>query len=158
MNFTAYIDESGTHGPTPDVVTSAMLSTEGRWERCSREFERIRRKFGFSIFHATEFRALRGEFHGWDSDKSSNLYVAIGQLGETHLTECFTISLSHEIYRTCFLEHRPHKMHQVSQYGICYMGLLDGLMRTVMRHGRQSKLSVVIESGQKNARDTWRLF
>lgn len=158
MNFTAYIDESDTHGPTPNVVMSAMLSTEGRWERCSREFQRIRHKFGFSIFHATEFGALRGEFRGWDSYKSSNLYLAIGQLTEAHLTECFTISLSHETYRTCFLERRPRKMHQVSQYGICYMGLLDGLMGTVMRHGRQSKLSVVVESGHKNAPDTRRLF
>jgi hypothetical protein len=83
MNFTAYIDESDTHGPTPDVVMSAMLSTEGRWERCSRDFERIRQRFGFSIFHATEFRASRGEFQGWGAAKMSDLYIAIGKLGET---------------------------------------------------------------------------
>jgi hypothetical protein len=140
------------------MVMSAMLSTEGRWERCSRELARIRHEFGFSIFHATEFRALRGEFQGWSAHMCFNLYMALGRLGASYLTECFTISLSHEIYRTCFLERRPRKMHQVSQYGICFMGLLDGLMRTVMPHGRQSKLSVVVESGHKNAGDTKRLF
>ena len=62
MNFMGYVDESDTHAPAPDIVMSAMLSTAGRWERCSRAFARIQRKFGFTVFHATEFRALRGEF------------------------------------------------------------------------------------------------
>ena len=35
---------------------------------------------------------------------------------------------------------------------------LDGLIRTVIRHGPQSKLSVVVEDGHKNAGDTDRLF
>ena len=49
-------------------------------------------------------------------------------------------------------------MHQTSQYGICFMGVLDGMMRTVMSHGPQSKLSVVVENGHRNAKDTGRLF
>jgi hypothetical protein len=158
MNFTGYIDESDTHGPAPDMVMSAVLSTSGRWERCSRALARTRRKFGFTVFHATEFRALRGEFEGWSAEKCFDLYMEFGQLGATHLVECFTVSLSHETYKTYFLDRRPLKMHQTSQYGICFMGVLDGLMRTVMRHGPQSKLSVVVEHGHKNAKDTARLF
>jgi hypothetical protein len=41
MLFTGYIDESDTHGPAPDMVMSAMLSTVGRWERCERALKRI---------------------------------------------------------------------------------------------------------------------
>jgi hypothetical protein len=158
MNFIAYIDESDTHGSAPDMVMSGMLSTAGRWERCSRAFARIRRDFGFTIFHATEFRALRGEFEGWPAEKCFDLFMQFGQLGATHLIECFTVSLSHEIYKTHFLGRRPPKMHQTSQYGLCFMGVLDGLMRTVMSYGPQSKLSIVVESGHKNAGDTRRLF
>jgi hypothetical protein len=84
--------------------------------------------------------------------------MEFGQLGATHLTECFTISLSYETYKTYFLDRRPQKMHRTSQYGICFMGVLDGLMRTVMSRGPQSKLSVVVEDGHKNAEDTARLF
>ena len=75
--------------------------------------------------------------------------MEFGQLGATHLTECFTISLSYETYKTYFLDRRPPKMHRTSQYGICFMGVLDGLMRTVMSHGPQSKLSVVVEAGTR---------
>jgi Protein of unknown function (DUF3800) len=140
------------------MVMSAMLSTAGGWERCSRDWARIQRTFGFTVFHATEFRALRGEFEGWSAEKCFDLYMEFGQLGATHLTECFTISLPYETYKTHFLDRRPQKMHRTSQYGICFMGVLDGLMRTVISHGPQSKLSVVVEDGHKNAKDTARLF
>jgi hypothetical protein len=82
----------------------------------------------------------------------------ICQLGATHLTECFTISLSYETYKTYFLDRRPQKMHQTSQYGMCFMGVLDGLMRAVTSHGPQSKLSIVVEDGHPNVKDTARLF
>ena len=158
MNFIAYIDESDTHGPAPDMVMLAMLSTAGRWERCSRTWARIRQQFGFTVFHATEFRALRGEFEGWPAEKCFDILMQFGQMGADHLTECFTVSLAHDVYKAHFLGNRPPKMHQTSQYGICFMGVLDGLMRTVMSYGPQSKLSVVVESGHKNAGDTRRLF
>jgi hypothetical protein len=73
MDFIGYIDESHTHGPEPDMVVSAMLSTTGRWERCSRALARIQRRFGFTVFHATEFRALRGKFEGWTAEKCFDL-------------------------------------------------------------------------------------
>ena len=107
MNFTGYVDESDTHGRAPDMVMSAMLSTWGRWERCSRALARIGSKFGFTVFHATEFRALRGEFAGWPAEKCFDLYMELGRLGATHLVEAFTISLSHETYRDSFLGPPP---------------------------------------------------
>lgn len=158
MNFVAYIDESDTHGPAPDIVMSAMLSTEGRWERGSRDLARLRQKFGFSVFHATEFRAQTGEFSGWPAEKCFDFLMELGSVGARHLVECFTLSLSREVYKTGFLDVRPVKMHQTSQYGVCFMGVLDGLIRTVMAYGRQSKLSVIVECGHKNAGDTARLF
>jgi hypothetical protein len=158
MLFTGYIDESDTHGPAPDMVMSAMLSTAGRWERCERALKRIQRNFGFTVFHATEFRSLHGEFAGWSEIKCRDLLMEFGNLGATHLTECFTVSLNYETYNTQFLEKRPSTMHRISQYGICFMGVLDGLIRNVTAQGPQHKLSVLIEDGHKNASDTARLF
>ena len=158
MNFTAYIDESDTHGSAPDMVMAAMLSTQGRWERASRDLVRIHQKFGFSTFHGTEFRALRGDFSGWPAEKRFDLLMELGGVGARHLVECFTLSLSHEAYKAGFLDVRPPKMHQTSQYGLCFIGVLDGLMRTVTDFGPQSRLSIVVERGHKNADDTARLF
>jgi hypothetical protein len=41
-----------------------------------------------------EIQASRGEFEGWLSEKCFDIYMEFGQLGATHLTERFTISLS----------------------------------------------------------------
>jgi hypothetical protein len=158
MLFTGYIDESDTHGRAPDMTMSAMLSTTGRWERCDRAYARLRKRFGFEIFHATEFRRLEGEFANWSEQMCVSLLEGLGQLSADHLTECFTVHCKHEVYKTHFLEKKPAKMHRISQYGICFLGVLDGMTRTVIKQGRQHRLSVVVEGGHKNALDTARLF
>jgi hypothetical protein len=84
--------------------------------------------------------------------------MEFGTLGFGHFTECFLVSLSHDVYQTGFLDRRPNKMHRTSQCGICFMGVLDAMMRDVMSRGRQHDLSVVVEAGHKNGPDTERLF
>lgn len=158
MIFTGYIDESDTHGPTPDMTMAAMLSSTGRWERCERRLRGIRRDFGFDIFHATEFRSRHEDFDGWDRWKQHDLLVAFGDLVARHVTECVTVSLPYATYKEHFLEKRPPKMHQTSQYGICFLAALDGLSKVGAGQGPQHKLSVVVENGHSNAPDTERLF
>jgi hypothetical protein len=36
-------------------------------------------KYGFTVFHAKEFKAARGEFAGWPDDKYRVLLVDLGQ-------------------------------------------------------------------------------
>jgi hypothetical protein len=110
------------------------------------------------VFLATDFRSLHGKFAGWYEIKCRDLLMEFGKLGETHLTECFTVSMSYEIYKTQFLAKRPSKMHRISQYGICFMAALDGLIRNVMAQRPLHKLSVVVEAGHENAPDTARLL
>jgi hypothetical protein len=158
MLFTGYIDESDTHGSTPDITMSAMLSTAGRWERCDRAYARVRKSFGFEIFHATDFKSLHGEFENWSLQMCVSLLVELGQLGFDHLTECFTVHCKYETYKTHFLDKKPAKMHRTSQYGICFMSALDSMMRVILQQGTQHKLSIIVEDGHNNAPDTARLF
>jgi hypothetical protein len=158
MIFTGYIDESDTHGSTPDMTLAAMLSSAGRWERCGRRLKAIQSDFGFSIFHGTTFAALKGEFEGWSRQKCYDLLMAFGSLVANHVTECVTVSCEYEVYKKHFLDVRPAKMHQTSQYGICFLAMLDALSKVVAAQGPQHKLSVVIEDGHTNATDTRRLF
>jgi hypothetical protein len=158
MIFTGYIDESDTHGSTPDMTMAAMLSSAGRWQRCERRLRAIQREFSFSIFHGTTFATLNDEFEGWSGQKCYDLLMAFGNLVADHVTECITVSCEHEVYRKHFLDARPAKMHQTSQYGICFLATLDALSKIVAVRGPQHKLSVVIEDGHHNAMDTQRLF
>lgn len=158
MIFTGYIDESDTHGNAPNMTMVAMLGSAGRWERCSRQLRRIQRDFGFSIFHATEFKGLTGEFEGWSGQKCHDLLMALGRLVADHLTECISVHCRYEVYKKHFLDVRPPKMHQTSQYGICFLAVLDWMSKIVLSQGPQHKLSVVVEDGHVNVADTARLF
>jgi hypothetical protein len=87
-----------------------------------------------------------------------DLLQGFGQLGFDHLTECYTVHCRYETYKKHFLEKKPTKMHRVSQYGVCFMAALDHMMSEVDKRGPQHKLSVIVEDGHNNARDTARLF
>jgi hypothetical protein len=158
MLFTGYIDESDTHQRTPNITMSAMLSTAGRWERCDRAYARLRQRFGFSVFHATEFRALQGEFANWSEQMCVSLLEGMGKLTFNHLTECFVIHCKHSVYKEHFLDKKPPRMHRISQYGICFSVAMDAMIRRLLREGIQHKLSIIVEQGHRNAAETGQLF
>jgi len=158
MNFIAYIDESDTHGPKPDIVMSAMLATEGQFERLRRGLARVQDAYGFTVFHGSEFKGQKGEFARWSEAKCRGLLKDLGLLVNSHITECFTIALPHATYEQNFLRVRPPKMHRTSQYGFCFDAALDALMRQVRKVGHHHRLSIVVEDGHKNTADLDRIF
>jgi hypothetical protein len=73
VNFTAYYDEADTHGPSPTVIMAGLVGHTYQWRRFETKLSRIQKEFGFSLFHAKEFKARRAEFKGWSDDKRSQL-------------------------------------------------------------------------------------
>jgi hypothetical protein len=99
MLFTAYFDESDTHGAAPDVILSAFLGTARQWELFERRLKDMQRRFGFRIFHATHFRARRGEFEGWSDDKCSEFLAELTALIGAGLKEAVSMTLPHALYQ-----------------------------------------------------------
>lgn len=157
MLYLAYIDESDTHGHQPDMSMTAMLGSTAQWERYSRRLRGIQKDYGFTIFHGTDFKGMKGDFAGWSGEKYRGLLYDMGKLVADNLTECISINLAHADYRY-FLEKRPAKMHQSSQYGICFSAMLDALLFNVTKSGAKQKLSVIMEAGHPNATDAQRIF
>ena len=159
MIFTAYFDESDTHGPTPTLVMAAFLGSARQWELFRRKIKGMQRNYGFKVFHAKEFRALRGEFKGWGPEKCAGLINELAVAIRDGLAEGVTIALPHALYQT---EYRggyvPKGMLLDSQYGVCFRACMVGLLRAVLERGKNHKLHVVIESGHKNVRDCGRIF
>lgn len=158
MIFTGYIDESDTHGSTPDVTMSAMLGSAEQWQQFSRGLRRLEREYGFKGFHSVEFKGWTGQFEDWSWEKCQALMREVGKLTGDSLTEAISVSLKYAVYKEHFLDVRPPKMPRTSQYGLCFLAALDGLSKHVLERGRQHRLSVVIESGHKNAAETAGLF
>jgi hypothetical protein len=157
MIYTAYFDESDSHGPKPDLVMSAFLASARQWELFERKLKRMQTNEGFNIFHAKDYRARRGEFRDWDEEKWNRVGWEFATLMADELTRCATVVLPHDLYQGVYRAPPvPHRMPLDSQYGLCFRMCLLHFIE-VLEEGRD-KLQVVIESGHKNAQDTVRIF
>src|SRR3954466_12833087 len=71
--FTAYFDESDTHGHAPDMIMAAFLWGARQWELFGRKIKGLQRRDDFKVFHAKDFKALAGEFRGWSAYQCQRL-------------------------------------------------------------------------------------
>lgn len=70
MVMTAYLDESGTHGPQSPLVTVAgFLATAEQWDNYERDMASLMSEYGVRKFHAKEFRGRKGDFKNWPRPK-----------------------------------------------------------------------------------------
>jgi hypothetical protein len=155
--YTAYFDESDTHGPSPTVIMACFLGNARQWELFGRRLRNLQRRDGFTIFHATEFKSKSGEFTGWAETKCMQLVNDLTEL--VRLTEGVTMYLERERYVN---EYRkppiPKKMSLDSQYGVCFRACMAHVIAIVMADGKRHKLNAVIEDGHPNVGDTIRIF
>jgi hypothetical protein len=156
--FTAYFDESGTHGPTPTVILASFLGHAREWELFERRLRRLQREYGFTVFHAKEFKANDDEFRGWSDDKKKRLISDLTELVRDNLTEGVTIALSHDRYVN---EYRappvPKGMSLDSQYGVCFRACLSHIVSVLQSSKKRHRLHVVIEDNQRYG-DCKRIF
>src|SRR5690242_19306737 len=131
MMFVAYVDESDTQGPAPNVFSIANLATAKNWELFERRFRGLKREFGFRVLHGVEFK-------GWPFQKHQDFFNRFGDLHEEYLTESFSVACEHAVYKQHILDARPKKMHAISQYGVCFQALMYGLVVKVLEHKRSN--------------------
>jgi hypothetical protein len=138
---------------------ACFLGTERQWELFGRRLRGLQRRYGFTLFHSTEFKNKRGEFAKWSDAKCMDLVHDLTALVRDNLTEGVTIHFERSRYEQ---EYRkppiPKRMSLDSQYGVCFRACLAHLIAIVLRDGRKHLLDVVIEDGHKNVGDVVRIF
>jgi len=141
------------------MIMAAFLGSARQWDLFGRRIRALQRRDGFTVFHAKDFRALRGEFEGWGPEKCVRLLNDLAVAIRDNLTEGVTIALPRALYES---EYRappvPKGMPLDSQYGVCFRTCLYRLIQIVTADRKKHKLHVVIENGHKNVRDTCRIF
>jgi len=157
--FTAYFDESGTHGPNPYIVMAGFLGTARQWELVERKANALRQRYGFTVFHAKELRDSDGEFSNWLLQKKMQLVHDVGTIIRDRLTEGVIAILSNKDYQTHYRDTSfPKRMPIESQYGVCFRICLHYLLNRLTADNRKHKLHIVIESGHKNVQEAVRIF
>lgn len=158
--FTAYCDESDTHGSAPNVIIAAFLASARQWELFGRRLRDLQRRYGFKILHTKDFRARHGEFKGWSDDKCRKLVEELANAVRDNLAEGVTALLPRALYES---EYRappvPKGMPLDSQYGLCFRACLYRLIQILTEKQKERhRLHIVIEDGHKNVGDTIRVF
>jgi hypothetical protein len=157
--FTAYFDESGAHRDSPVLVLAAQLGTARQWELFERRLRALQREFGFTIFHAKEFKTKSGDFRGWSDIKRYKLLSAMTELVRDGLTEATSVTLETSRYEQEYRDTpRPKKMPLDSQYGVCFRNILSYFIRRVAADGKRHRLHVVLEDGHRNVGDACRIY
>jgi hypothetical protein len=160
----SYFDESGTHGGSPHTVMSGIMGSALQWDRFQTKMESIKRRHGFRVFHAKEFRAARGEFEGWPADRYKAVLHEMSEafFGLMEAVNCSLPNLDYE--RDYRGGEKPNKLNLDSAYGLCFRHSLTHLILEAYRrlgshkNFRETKMHVVLEAGHRNAGDAERIF
>jgi hypothetical protein len=164
MILTAYFDESGTHDGSPYTVMAAVMGHGCQWTAFQRDFNNLKRSFGFSVFHAKEVRAGKGEFANWSAERVQALINGM-MLSSANLMEAVTFVVSNSDYEKYYQGgETPRKIRLDTRYGLSFRSCLSHLSAEAVRRLGQhkkfglTKLNVIVEDGHKNVGDVKRIF
>ena len=160
----SYFDESGTHGGSPITVMSGIMGTAQQWSKFERATARLKRRYGFTIFHAKDFKSRSGQFAGWPGEKCDALLLDLAKAANG-LMEVVTTVLPNDDYASFYrLGDTPRRVRLDTKYGLCFRYSLVLLVyHAVARLGHhknfdKTRLHVIMEGGHKNAGDAQRIF
>jgi hypothetical protein len=157
------MDESGTHAGSPRTAMAAIMGNVSQWSRFQTDMDRIKKKYGFSVFHTKKFKAKSGDFRGWPDEKGLALIRELSFVTGQRLMHGSEFRISEELYQR-FKSGLPPKIKVDSRYGLCFRICLTHqigeLARRLDHHNKfsETRLHVVMESGHKNAGDAERIF
>jgi hypothetical protein len=165
MILTAYMDESGTHGPSPVSVLAGYVADERQWRNFEKRVAKLFRRYRVDVCHAIDLKRGDGSFCGWSVAKKISFIDEIGHIKNETCELGLACVLKESDYQEAYANReRPRKVIKDSKYGILFRATLAGLMEgipTVKRWqeiNKSLKLHVVLENGHRNARDAARLY
>lgn len=162
MIITAYLDESGTHAAAPVTVVGAVMGNPRQWERFERQFDVIRRDFGFRVFHTKKFKRRAGDFKGWRPEKCLALGLALADLTDDAFMAGATMTVDNRDYDAQFRAGKlPRKLRLPTKYGLCVGECVFHFALEAAKKGLRGRLPVlnfVCETGAENAGDGKRVF
>src|SRR5579862_3541060 len=93
--YTAYYDESGTHGDSLAVVVAGFVAPDKQWVEFERNWNDTLRQFGISLFHMRDFNHSLREFSKFKQDQKERQWFLRQPL--SHIGLRVTYSVGHAI-------------------------------------------------------------
>ena len=158
MIFTAYMDESGTHGTSPVTIMAGAYGSAAQWGDVEARIQELEQKRQFSMFHSTDLKSGHGSFKGWSSEQRLELveeFIAI--LADRRIEAGFVMQIVNADYEKYYrVGDGPAPAVLDTNYGFCFRGCLTHLLQLVQ--SSDNTLNIVMESGHRNSGDARRIF
>ena len=161
MIVKTYIDEAGTHGPSPHMTMGAVVGRINQWVQFNCEWDRMLRTNGITYFHTKKWKDSDGPFVGWSRKRKMTLVNRASDILRD--TTCFGMSV--KISQSNYTNHyksgeKPKKIPLDSMYGVCFRYIVIFIKQMTEKTfvGENPEYDFVLEAGHKNAGDAARIF
>lgn len=162
FEYTAYLDESGTHDGSPITVMGGILARAEQWRNFEKKFAAVQSQFGFKVWHTKKFKRKAGDFRGWTDEKCHELYRSLADVTSYGLTDVVAVTLDNASYDADYRVGKfPRKARLDTKYGLCFRFCVVHLVGQVLKRKRRSRvppLDIVLEGGHANFGDAQRIF
>ena len=95
--FEAYCNDSGTDANTPVAVAACYIASREQWDFFVRNWDEVREREGFDVFHMCEFMAKPEAGHkpfcDWDNVKKDRVYRKLASIINTRISRGFAIAV-----------------------------------------------------------------
>jgi hypothetical protein len=99
MILTAYMDESGTHGPSAVSVMGACVADVRQWRKFEKRTIKLFRRYGVKIFHTIDLKRGDGDFRGWSVDKKIAFLDDLAHIKNETMEFGYAVVLKHADYQ-----------------------------------------------------------
>jgi hypothetical protein len=152
--FTAYLDDSGSHKDSKNLVIGGFLGLASDWLNFETLWSILLSRYGLTYVRGTKLASFRGEFEKWDRKKRARFVEDLVQTINVAGVLGVAATVDERVFREVFP--RTTKTMKDTAFGLCFRLLLLKMCDRV-RCG-DGEISFVLEDGTRNNADALRIF
>jgi hypothetical protein len=145
--FSAYFDESGTHG-SPIITVAGYIATVEQWAEFAREWDELLRREGLTAFRMSKFEARRGDFteeSGWNNERRLRVQKRLIGIIKRRVNIGIYCSLHLPAYDDLMTGWRREQYG--TSYSFCVKNCLAQVSYWALEFKRREPIAYVIEHG-----------
>ncbi len=149
MATTGYFDASGKMD-TPVLSIAGFVAPINTWSKFEQAWEKVLKREGVTIFHATDFASSRREFEGWKNDRCrrNRFLHDLGVVLRNSVNEIFMINIETEAWKAVNEEYMLEETFH-SPYALAGFTIVNLVRAWRSKHNLQAPIEYVFEDGDE---------
>lgn len=149
MVWTVYLDETGTHRPSPIVCLGGFLASAEQWQAFDQEWSNLRAAHNLDYSHAVQLAHGKGQFKGWSNARRDDFITGAREVMNKNLSAGFAAILRRDDYNDYYKsQKKPKKIPEDTMLGVLFRGCVSLALALVSQeHPHFQTVNFILESG-----------